>query len=94
MTTPSTGKALEWVACTLLDDPPEHLAAREELAYWLTMLAIKVSESHFYDSASALRLLQCSLRISISEARHKDLEMIYQKRVNAPIQLKTSSTMK
>lgn len=77
------GKALEWVARTVLDDSAEHLAAREELAYWLAMLAIKVSEPPFQDSVSVLRLLQCSLGISISEARHKDLEMFYQKRVNA-----------
>ena len=30
--THSAGKALEWVARTVLDDSAEHLAAREELA--------------------------------------------------------------
>lgn len=83
-----TGKVLEWVAGTPLDNSPENLEAREELSGQIMQLAFKVARPPFDDYESAIRLVECA--IPIHNARDKTAFMedvraqLYQVR-NSPV---------
>lgn len=71
-----TGKVLEWVSRTPLDDSPENLENREVLADWLRLLAVKVARQPFHDMPSALRLIDCALGIEVGENTKNYLNML------------------
>ena len=73
-----TGKVLEWVGKTPLDESPENPEAREVLVDWMRLLAAKVVRPPFDDSDSALRLIECALNIQVSIHTRNYLENIRQ----------------